>query len=62
MTVWCSCVECVGDQYEPTDEEIAAWKHPPCQECGAVTKEEAKTKCLCSGNKVNCHGRQLWPG
>lgn len=32
-----------------------------CQECGAKTKEEAETKCICSGDKDDCHGCKLWP-
>jgi hypothetical protein len=34
---------------------------PPCQECGAMTEEEAEEKCICSGDKDNCHGCELWP-
>lgn len=64
MSIWCSCVECVGELYEPSDEEIAAaeaYKIPPCVECGAMTELEAETKCICSGDKDNCHGCDLWP-
>ena len=33
---------------------------PPCQQCGAMTDDEAQTKCL--GAAVDdCHGNQLWP-
>jgi hypothetical protein len=34
---------------------------PPCQECGAMTPQEAKTRCLCAGDKDDCHGCDLWP-
>lgn len=33
---------------------------PPCQECGAMTPEEAETKCICAGDKDDCHGCHLW--
>lgn len=42
-------------------EDVAAWHQPPCQECGAMTQEEAETKCHCGGDKDDCHGCQLWP-
>lgn len=34
---------------------------PPCLECGAMTEEEAETKCICAGDKDHCHGCDLWP-
>lgn len=34
---------------------------PPCIECGAMTPEEAETKCICGGDKDHCHGCELWP-
>jgi len=37
-----------------------AWKRPPCQECGAMTPEEAEDKCRCSCDKDDCHGCSLW--
>lgn len=47
------------------EAEIAAYderyKKPPCLECGAITVEEAETKCRCSGDKDSCHGTILWP-
>lgn len=33
---------------------------PPCDECGAMTSEEAETKCNCAGDKDDCHGCKLW--
>jgi hypothetical protein len=41
-----------GDPYPST---------PPCLECGAMTPEEASTKCICAGDKDSCHGCDLWP-
>lgn len=38
-----------------------AWKSPPCQECGAMTEDEASEKCRCSGDRDDCHGCSLWP-
>lgn len=35
-------------------------KIPPCMECGAMTPEEAETRCVCSGDKDHCHGCDLW--
>lgn len=39
----------------------AQLEQPPCAECGAMTQEEAETKCLCGGDKDDCHGSRLWP-
>lgn len=33
---------------------------PPCDECGAMTQEEAETKCNCAGDKDHCHGCEIW--
>ena len=69
----CSCIECIGDQPEPTVEELAAYeaemvaadeayKKPPCQRCGAMTEEESATKCrVGGGDDDHCHGGELWP-
>jgi hypothetical protein len=59
-------------ELEPTPEELAeieaeskawaeAYSKPPCQECGAMTLEEAQNKCICGGDKDDCHGCKLWP-
>ena len=40
------------------DERI---NKPPCLECGAMTQEDAETKCRCGGDKDSCHGTTLWP-
>lgn len=38
------------------------WKlQERCVECGARTKEDAETSCICSGDKDYCHGCELWP-
>jgi len=43
---------CLSDWLEP--------RQPPCEQCGAMTAEEADTKCL--GAAVDdCHGNRLWP-
>ena len=39
----------------------ARYAVPPCLECGAVSAEEAETKCICGGDKDDCHGCHLWP-
>lgn len=36
-----------------------ARKHPPCQECGAMTEKQAEDMCNAIGD--DCHGCQLWP-
>jgi hypothetical protein len=50
---------------EELDAAIEDWhtryQQPPCQECGAMTPEEAEAKCRCSGDKDHCHGCDLWP-
>lgn len=33
---------------------------PPCDECGAMTRQEASDKCICAGDKDDCHGCRLW--
>lgn len=38
-----------------------AMKSPPCVECGAMTADEAGTRCCCAGDKDDCHGCRLWP-
>ena len=32
-----------------------------CAECGAKDAAQAATMCICSGDKDDCHGGQLWP-
>lgn len=69
------CEQCGGincQLYEPTQEELAvfeaeaqadaeAYRKPPCLECGAMTLEEARERCICNGDKDDCHGLKLWP-
>jgi len=54
-----------GESPEELDAAIEDWhtryQQPPCQECGAMTPEEAEAKCRCSGDKDHCHGCDLWP-
>jgi hypothetical protein len=51
----------------PGDHPLAGdvWHYlrqfPPCQECGAMTRQEAETRCRCAGDKDDCHGCDLWP-
>lgn len=45
-------------QVDRSEERL---KHPPCLECGAKTEDEAQTKCICAGDKDDCHGVRLWP-
>lgn len=33
----------------------------PCCECGATSEEQARTMCICNGEKDDCHGCELWP-
>jgi len=35
-------------------------KCSPCLECGAEDEYQANEMCLCSGNKDDCHGCDLW--
>ena len=72
----CGCnlrTSLVGDGCEIFNPELAAeleaeiaeaeakYLDPPCQECGAMTPEEAETRCKCGGDKDDCHGCRLWP-
>jgi hypothetical protein len=43
------------------DAEAQKYRNPPCGECGAMTPDEAATKCNCAGDKDHCHGCELWP-
>lgn len=55
------CAVCNPALAAELEAENARWKEPPCLECGAMTPEEAETKCRCSGDKDHCHGCELWP-
>lgn len=43
------------------EEARSRYREPPCLECGAMTPEEAESKCRCCGDKDDCHGCHLWP-
>lgn len=49
--------EC-GDCFESRD----AMKYPPCKECGAMTEDEATSRCMGRAAGDGCHGTDLWPG
>lgn len=56
------CPKCKGIEFlEQGDLFGPDLSKPPCQECGAMTPEEAATKCHCGGDKDDCHGCHLWP-
>lgn len=41
-------------------ELLALSTNPPCRECGAMTEDEANTKCICAGDKDSCAGCAIW--
>jgi hypothetical protein len=41
-------------------EQFCEFKREGCVECGAKNKEEAETKCICAGDKDDCHGCHVW--
>lgn len=42
-------------------DEFCEHRGEGCCECGAKTSKEAEKKCICSGDKDDCHGCQIWP-
>lgn len=38
-----------------------AWSKPPCQQCGAMTPDEATSRCMGARCEGACHGTELWP-
>ena len=39
----------------------SVWIKPPCQQCGAMTADEAVSRCMGSRAEGGCHGNELWP-
>jgi hypothetical protein len=39
-----------------------AYSKPPCQQCGAMTEDEATSRCMGRAAGDGCHGTDLWPG
>lgn len=61
-TVWRGlCRKCADEMDADIERYEALRANPPCQECGAMTPEEAQGLCRCGGDKDDCHGCQLWP-
>lgn len=49
----------IAEMWERDARLMAEPAAPPCLQCGAMTAEEAETKCL--GAAVDdCHGNRLW--
>lgn len=55
------CAACAEDMDADIAKAEAEYSKPPCQECGAMTPEEAEKLCRCGGDKDDCHGCHLWP-
>ena len=46
----------------PCAEAIhAEWGKPPCMQCGAMTADEALSRCMGARAEGGCHGNDLWP-
>ena len=46
----------------PCAEARHAYSKPPCQQCGAMTEDEATSRCMGQAAGDGCHGTDLWPG
>lgn len=55
------CGACADKMDADIQQHEQERQKPPCQECGAMTQEEAHGLCRCGGDKDDCHGCQLWP-
>lgn len=56
------CFPCAEEMDADMAKAEAEYSKPPCQRCGAMTREEAETKCRVSGgDDDHCHGSELWP-
>ena len=40
---------------------LKAWGKPPCQQCGAMTADDALSRCMGARAEGGCHGNDLWP-
>lgn len=54
-------VEDMLDRCEPPPSDAANAQQPPCLQCGAMTPDEATTKCLGQAAGDGCHGCDIWP-
>lgn len=65
----CECLSCGaifigGPEHSECGECFAvrqAWSKPPCQQCGAMTQDEATSRCMGRAAGDGCHGTELWP-
>lgn len=55
------CFDCANLMDADIAKAEAEYSKPPCQECDAMTPEEAEKLCRCGGDKDDCHGCHLWP-
>lgn len=55
------CAEHGASLHAESMAAAEAYGKPPCQECRAMTLEEAQERCICGGDKDDCHGTKLWP-
>lgn len=53
--------EAAADLRRTINEMDARREVPPCLDCGAVSADDARGKCICGGDRDDCHGCYLWP-